>query len=306
MNKIIMLMEIMVYLLCKMVEYYAMLSQPCYYLHGVGGEYGAVVGAGEIHNKAHVCIDRRLNDFALVFVIKGDGWFSHAGGPRKNIAAGEVLLLFPGIEHSYGPQGGATWSEYWLMFRGDLFTTMQRHGRLDVQRPSFKVGLQPNIVAEFSALIAARVWAAQRQRTPLEAQAEEGELAARVVLLLARLQQLSLTSEARAPQWLDQACTRLSADLQLPLDVSRVAAGVGFTYERFRKSFTAAMGIPPAHFRLLRRIEQAKTILMSGADIAQTAEKLGFCDVYFFSRQFKSVTGTTPARFRGAAPQRTG
>ena len=208
----------------------------CYYLHGVGGEYGAVVGAGDIRDKSDRCIGRRLNDFALVYVVDGAGWFSHARGPRQNVTAGDVLQLFPGIEHSYGPHPGGKWSEYWLMFRGDLFTTMQGHGWLDVHRPSYHVGLQPNMVAEFSGIIAARVHAAQRRRTPVEAQAEEAELAARVVLLLAHLRQFALVSEAVTPQWLDHACAILSADVHLPLDVGRVAAAVGLSYENLGRS----------------------------------------------------------------------
>ena len=281
-----------------------MSDRSAYYHHGPGDALGALVGAGEIHDKPGVCTARRLDDYALVFVIAGGGWFSHGGGPAQPVTAGDVLLLFPGIIHSYGPHAGQQWSEYWMMFRGALFDALHAHGALDPQHPILHAGLHPRLLTTCSDLIAARVAAASRVRSPALAHAEEADLAAQTVLLLTRLRQRSLADQAPSPPWLEAACAALAVDLHLPADLRRIARDCGVGYDWFRKMFSEALGLPPARYRLLRRIDRAKALLTAGETVAQTAEQLGFCDIYFFTRQFKAVTGTTPARFRGSAVQR--
>ena len=58
--------------------------------------------------------------------------------------------------------------------------------------------------------------------------------------------------------------------------------------------------------RLVRRIEQAKARLSAGATLAEVAEALGYCDQFFFARQFKTVTGQSPGArrktFMGVVP----
>lgn len=281
-----------------------MVDHNIYYHHGPGAELGALVGAGVIRNKTVMCLDRRLEDYAVVYLTAGSGWFSHGGGPRHAVTAGDALLLFPGIIHSYGPEAGGRWSEYWLMCRGALFSALHDHGQVDPVRPVVHVGLRPALQAEFADLITTRVAAASRLRTPRATHAEEVELAARAVLLITRLGRAALGDQPETPEWLERACQALSAELHLPIDLRHIAATSGFSYERFRKAFAEAIGMPPARFRLLRRIDRAKALLMIGRDISQVAGQLGFCDVYFFMRQFKAVTGTTPARFRGKSVQR--
>jgi len=49
---------------------------------------------------------------------------------------------------------------------------------------------------------------------------------------------------------------------------------------------------------LVRRIEQAKARLSAGATLAKVAEALGYCDQFFFARQFKTVTGQSLGAWR--------
>ncbi len=279
-------------------------SRNTYYQYGPGGDLGALIGAGELNNKGGWCTARRLDDYALVYVIGGGGWFIHGDEPRQAVHAGDVLVLFPGIVHSYGPDDGEPWDECWLMFRGTWFDAFRAHHGIDPQRPLLHVGLSPSLLSAWQALIDAREAAAARLRSPAVAQVEEAELAAQTLLLLTRLQLAAQATDAATPAWVAIAGARLAADLHLPADLRRIAGLCGLSYERFRKAFAEVTGLSPARYRLLRRIDRAKALLTAGEEISRTAELLGFCDVYFFTRQFRAVTGTTPARFRGSAVQR--
>ena len=69
--------------------------------------------------------------------------------------------------------------------------------------------------------------------------------------------------------------------------------------ERFRKKFAAAVGVPPARYRMLRRMDRAKALLVeTELSVKEIAYRLNFFDPYFFSRQFKQVTGQAPTDFR--------
>lgn len=276
-----------------------MADRGVHFRHGPSLACGALVGAGEIRGKVHVCRDRTLDDWAAVYLVAGGGWFADEATPRCPVAAGDLLLLAPGIRHSYVPEVPGDWSEYWMTFTGETFAILRRAGILDPERPVLHPGVVPELVVAFDALVGARIAAAVRARSAEDARLEEAQLAAEAHLLLVRLVRSDGADDASGPPWVAEACARLAADLQRPLDLARLAARCGLSYERFRKAFAAAVGEPPARYRLRRRIDRAKTLLTAGATIAETAETLGFCDVYFFSRQFRAATGTTPARFRG-------
>lgn len=276
-----------------------MADRGVHFRHGPSLGCGALVGAGEIRGKVHDCRDRTLDDWAAVYLVAGGGWFADESTPRRTVAAGDLLLLAPGIRHSYVPGTPGGWSEYWMTFSGEIFEALRRAGILDPPRPVLRPGVVPELITAFDALVGARIAAAARARSAEDARLEEAQLAAEAHLLLVRLVRSEGAAATDGPPWIAEACTRLAADLQRPLDPVRLAARCGLSYERFRKAFAAAVGEPPARYRLHRRIDRAKTLLIGGASIAETAEALGFCDAYFFSRQFRAITGTTPARFRG-------
>ena len=59
------------------------------------------------------------------------------------------------------------------------------------------------------------------------------------------------------------------------------------------------MNVPPHEYVLQSRVAEARRLLAEGDDPIKTiAARLGYRDVYFFSRQFKRFTGVPPALFR--------
>ena len=274
-------------------------SRGGYHYHAPNLAQAALVGAGEIRNQRHGCQRRTLDDFALVYLVAGSGRFATATHSSQ-VIAGDVLLLFPGIEHSYAPEIPGMWDEYWLMCRGEVFTGLQRIGLLDPQRSLWHPGVISHLIDEFAALVTERLASMARPRNQTVALAGEAALAAQAHLLVARLAQADAAAAPAVPNWMIVACAALDGALERPLDLQRVAANCKMSYDAFRKSFSLATGLPPARYRLERRIARAKALLTAGGTPTAVAEELGFCDVYFFTRQFRLVTGTTPGRFRGS------
>ena len=66
---------------------------------------------------------------------------------------------------------------------------------------------------------------------------------------------------------------------------------------RFLRVFTACTGIPPHLYQQQVRIRQAKSRLLQGASLSETAVETGFGDQSHFSNVFKKMVGITPGEY---------
>ena len=265
---------------------------------------GMVVGAGHMEAKHGALASRILPCYAIVYLVAGGGWFRCTGVPTRPVKAGDCLVLFPGLEHGYGPHergaGPETagvryngrwehWAECWATFRGGIFNQLEADGLIERKRPVLSPGLDAGLVGACDE-IERGFFSGDPRIMPL--------LVARVHAVLADMV-LRDQASRHDQDFTTLACARLSQALDKPLDLDGVARGFGMGVEAFRKAFTAAAGVPPARFRQARRIDRARALLVTTHDpLAGIAAALGYCDQYFFSRQFTQATGVSPARYR--------
>jgi len=78
-----------------------------------------------------------------------------------------------------------------------------------------------------------------------------------------------------------------------------VANELHLGYSWFRKMFKNYTGISPARYLQELKIQQVKNLLIStNKPIKEIAFELGYDSVFYFSRQFKNISGSTPSEFR--------
>ncbi len=247
----------------------------------------AVFGAGWLPDKDGWCTDRDWRAYALVYVTAGSGRYRDATGADRAINAGDLLVLFPGLVHSYGPDLDRTWTEVWIAFRGPVFAALEADGLIDRRRPVWPLGLDEGLIARFDALVAA---------VDRAGGTSDAMLVARLHHLLA---ELSAMDAARTPSSLvARARHELESDLRQPIDLPRLAKRLGVGYDTLRRAFQSELGTSPGHWRLLRRIERAKQLIAAGLTLDETAPEVGFCDRFFLARQFRNVVGMPPGRWR--------
>jgi len=228
--------------------------------------------------------------YILMIILSGSGHYHDPVNGARTIHAGDCIITFPALPHWYHPD--PEWDEAFFMMRGPLFNQLDAEGLISRQRPV----ISPAWLPERTAAITALVDASMRDRSH-----GDPVLTARMHLLLAELSAADRPAPASsAPSdFVRRASNWLESELHKDIDPRRVAAQFGFGYERFRKLFASEAGVSPARYRILRRVDRAKVLLSEGRlSVKQIAEQLGYCDVYFFARQFKQVTGKTPSEFR--------
>ncbi len=233
---------------------------------------------------------RVLGQYALVYLVDGRGRFEDAAGHRRNVEAGDFMLLFPDISHFYNPLPGTQWVTSYLCFQGPVFDLWRAQGLLQPRKPVYHA--EP---IDF--------WSRR-----LEAVIDASRQAAPALADICRLQQLLaevVTGAGRAGvyhddlNWLARASALIEANLADEVDWEKVAGQMGLSAESFRKRFTKLSGQPPARYRMGRLIDRACTLMQDRSlKDRQIAETLGFCDEFYFSRRFKAVTGQSPRQFR--------
>lgn len=88
--------------------------------------------------------------------------------------------------------------------------------------------------------------------------------------------------------------------------IAEVAARFSLSRSRFTKVFTDFWHVSPQQYQIIHRIEQAKHLLTETlSPVGEIASRLGYADPYFFSRQFKKVTGVSPNDYRLSARKKT-
>jgi len=81
--------------------------------------------------------------------------------------------------------------------------------------------------------------------------------------------------------------------------VAELANRAGLSPRYFSAKFKQYVGSTVQHFSVNSRLERAAFLLhYGGLTVSETADALGYKDVYFFSKQFKARFGKNPSSFR--------
>lgn len=235
--------------------------------------------------------DRATRDYVIVYVLRGQGRFS-VDGSAFPVQAGDACQHAPGHIHSLEPEYDGQWAEVFLSMDGPLYTRLGELGLVDPGRPVLRPGLDAGLVERFEQIL--------RDLAALP-DSELGQTVVRCQGLLVQVHRLARGAggAARHARRVDTACLLLAEADGLRLSLPEIADHLHMSYDRFRRLFTAQMGIPPGEYRIRRRIDRARELILHQAlSNKEVAARLGYPDPFSFSKQFKRVVGESPAAFR--------
>ena len=110
------------------------------------------------------------------------------------------------------------------------------------------------------------------------------------------------TPRALVRQKLIRASEYIEDRLSEGLSVADIASELSMSPSHFARSFKLAMGVGPARYVRIRRVERAKLMLLDPRlKAADVAEACGFSSQAHLSRVFKEFCGVTPGTYRREA-----
>jgi AraC family transcriptional regulator, arabinose operon regulatory protein len=106
--------------------------------------------------------------------------------------------------------------------------------------------------------------------------------------------------KAEQSSMISRICEEIRREPGKEYSMKQLAGKMNCTRYHFARIFKTMTGSSPNDFIIETRIEAAKGLLHSSSyTIGRIAEIVGYRDIYFFSRQFKTRTGVTPSSYRG-------
>jgi transcriptional regulator GlxA family with amidase domain len=108
----------------------------------------------------------------------------------------------------------------------------------------------------------------------------------------------------RTNRLLLRARDAMDRDFAEPLDIDTLAGIALCSPAHFIRTFSATFGETPHRYLQRRRVERAMALLRTtDLPVQDVCTAVGWSSLATFTRRFREVTGTTPARFRAdAAP----
>lgn len=252
-----------------------------------------VTDAGHFpHAAAHGRSRRNGAAEAIVIVcVDGVGWLEVEDQPRVRVEPGKAIVVPPNLRHRYWADAVDPWTIWWLHATGidvpELLEVILGEERdpLVVLRDAFSA----------VEMIDSAVTALEQDETNAMLYLAAGAAWRLLALLASERLRGRPSSNDRIEAIQEHLRTHLTANLSV-VDLARQA---GLSPSHFSALFKAAAGISVTEYVKRLRCSRARELLITtdGA-ISDVAEAVGYADAYYFSRQFRSVTGVSPREFR--------
>jgi AraC-like DNA-binding protein len=240
---------------------------------------------------------RILNEYQLVYITKGSGYFSSQSCPAKQkIAAGTMILLFPGEWHSYYPDTQTGWDEYWVGFRGMHIDRRIEKQFFAADEPLHRIGLSATLVGLYEDIL----------KFASEEKAGCQPMISSIVLHILgavyyKKRNRSFTNTYVVDK-INEARILMKEQAEKPVSPEEIASRLGLGYSWFRRMFKEYTGVSPAQYQLQQKLLRAKELLATTPmNISEIAWLLGFESAGQFSTFFRKKEGVTPSEFRGRA-----
>jgi AraC-like DNA-binding protein len=205
---------------------------------------------------------------------------------------------FPGPRIRFHVADGPTWDHRYAAFRGPRVARWVADGLWPEEPQAVPPSDAARYAAEFDRLLA-HIRRGDRWGNARAVHTLEG-----LLLDLAEARSGPTARQPAPEPWLSALLDDGTADDFAP-DFAAVARGHGMALATLRRRFREATGTALHEYVLQRRIARARALLGdTDLPIKAVAERLGYQDVYFFTRQFRQRVGVPPAAYRRSRPDR--
>lgn len=265
---------------------------------------------------------RRIYDHQWMFCTGGKAYYE-ADGRKYDLLPGSLLLIEPGIPHSFwldeSLPADIKWVHFDIEFRQDVYDldAMLSSGKghlFDEQlvdqhylRKSYTFDghIELPTIAVFEALDEVshyfdqmlNAYNTHRQSWQLTARANWLKV---MELLVDQLTDGKNTTNVSSPSALiKDMCAYIDNNYHNKLTRKNLGNYYGYNQDYIGKLFKGEMNKSISTYINELRIEKAKTLLMrTDLSVQNISELVGYSDVFYFSKKMKSMTGRSPSEWR--------
>jgi AraC-like DNA-binding protein len=236
---------------------------------------------------------RRLKEYQIIYISKGEGFFETTGLPVQEIEAGTIILLYPGIWHRYRPKEETGWEEYWVGLSGTYACYLLEQACFNPKNPIIKVGFNTEFLETFSKLIEIM----EVRNTSYKTMASFLMIQLLGIVYASVL--LSNQKMSRKEEIIDQIRNKIHENWNQAIDFEGIAKGYNLSYVWFRKTFKEVLGTSPNQYHLILKLRKAEQLIQDTTlTLAEVAYQSGFESEFYFSRIFKKKMGYNASTIR--------
>jgi len=222
-------------------------------------------------------------------VVKGRGYYI-TNGKKYELNAGDIFVIFPNFTDEENP-----WSFYWFAFNGSLAAHYLKKMQLTIQNPVTPVKEYAEMAKAVDKLI--RVTTPDSFRNSLFISAYLSEILG--IMYQQLLSGGDTVSLAGKRDYIEKAVLFIEYNYFKDIASVDVANYVNLERTYFSKIFKKETGLSPQKYIINYRIQQAlKLLKTTDYSAAYIAQSVGFPNINYFFRKFKSELGITPMEYR--------
>jgi AraC-like DNA-binding protein len=240
---------------------------------------------------------RILDDYALVYIVKGEGFYENKKSGLQKVKAGTAFIVFAHEWYRHRPNPKTGWECLWFGFQGDYVQRLIP-GFISPAQPIFTL----NRPVEFE--MAMRDFVEGMVDAPLEYPLSTG---GEVLALLGRLLELKEMNEPGTKYFyaVRKAQAHILRHAFETIDYHRLAKQIGVSETTFRRAFLKLSRQTPLQFQLSIRLKHAcKLLEETDFPITEIAQKAGFTLPHYFTRIFKEKMGHSPSDYKNITLQK--
>lgn len=235
------------------------------------------------------------SDWLLIFTVEGLGRFGYRGG-ELIAQPGDLMLQAPGSPHDYGVEDRLRkWELIWTHFHA------RPHWHELLNWPEVAPGLMRICLPDQAAAREIKDLFVELHRLATSGLRRRELFAANQLerLLLACDMYNPRSEQARLDPRIGRALEYICARLNQKHPLEQLAELAGLSVSRLAHLFKRQIGLSPAQFIEMQRLNRAKELLSLTPRTIQTiAFDVGFENPFYFTLRFKKYTGMSPKRYR--------
>ncbi|WP_172199547.1 helix-turn-helix domain-containing protein [Saccharibacillus qingshengii] len=250
----------------------------------------ALVNAGHLPGRTLQRENVQFHHWAIVLITGGQGHYRVDVGETQRVEAGSWFCVYPGVLFDYGPDPGGYWDEYYFTAEGERVEEWRR-GWLPPEGQVHGLAVSEALLQRLENLLR------------LVGSGTPGNLDRAAMQLEQFVYEIAAGGEEREAGRRELLVQKVIEDIQsvlhLPPTVSDMAARHHVSVSTLRRIVHEYTGYPFNEFlHRLRTGEAGHMLLNTDMSVKELGERLGYRDMFYFSRVFKRITGVSPREYR--------